>query len=192
MLVKSIVLSICFQLLSENRCSAILVSDSYCIFHVFQVVFAFLTFSEPILEFYSIIHCDFTNWKITLQFTTNWIKVFLKENKDDKSRRKQQKLAKIITCGSSCPEPPSERVSFDANTLLSQSNFLSLRTSYPTGRFYKNGWLEKHNTCSTPESKKQIIDSCHRRLPCCRLNKVEKRLGQKLRQRYCKLWNRWR
>ena len=90
------------------------------------------------------------------------------------------------------PEPPSERVSIDVNTLLSQSNFLSLRTTYPTGRFYKNGWLEKHNTCSTPESKKQIIDSCHRRLPCCRLNKVEKRLEQKLRQRYCKLWNRWR
>ena len=43
------------------------------------------------------------------------------------------------------PEPPSERVSIDVNTLLSQSNFLSLRTTYPTGRFYKNGWLEKYN-----------------------------------------------
>ena len=26
-----------------------------------------------------------------------------------------------------------------------QSNYLSLRTTYPTGRIYKNGWLEKHN-----------------------------------------------
>ena len=43
------------------------------------------------------------------------------------------------------PEPPSERVSVNVNTLLSQSNFLSLRTTYPTGIFYKNGWLEKHN-----------------------------------------------
>ena len=43
------------------------------------------------------------------------------------------------------PEPPSERVSVDVNTLLSKSNYLSLRTTYPTGRFYKNGWLNKHN-----------------------------------------------
>ena len=43
------------------------------------------------------------------------------------------------------PEPPSERVSVDINTLLSQSNYLSLRATYPTGRFYKNKWLEKHN-----------------------------------------------
>ena len=43
------------------------------------------------------------------------------------------------------PEPPSERVSVNVNTLLSQSNFLSLRTTDPTGIFYKNGWLEKHN-----------------------------------------------
>ena len=43
------------------------------------------------------------------------------------------------------PEPPSERVSIDVNTLLSQSNHLSLRNTYPTGRFYKNGWLEKDN-----------------------------------------------
>ena len=41
------------------------------------------------------------------------------------------------------PELSSEWV--DVSTLLSQSNFLSLRTTYPTGRFYKNGWLEKHN-----------------------------------------------
>ena len=45
----------------------------------------------------------------------------------------------------SVPEPPSERVSVDVNTLLSQSNYLSLRTTYPTGRFPKNGWLNKHN-----------------------------------------------
>ena len=43
------------------------------------------------------------------------------------------------------PEPPSERVSVDVNTLLSQSNFLSLRTTNPIGRFYKNVWLQKHN-----------------------------------------------
>ena len=43
------------------------------------------------------------------------------------------------------PEPPSERVSVDVNTLLSQSNHLYLRTTYPTGRFYKNRWLNKHN-----------------------------------------------
>ena len=43
------------------------------------------------------------------------------------------------------PEPPLERVSIDVNTLLSQSNYLSLRTTYPTGRFSKNGWLNKHN-----------------------------------------------
>ena len=42
-------------------------------------------------------------------------------------------------------EMPSKRVSIDVNTLLSQSNYLSLRTKYPTGRFYKNGWLNKHN-----------------------------------------------
>ena len=36
-------------------------------------------------------------------------------------------------------------VSVDVNTLLSQSNYLSLRTAYPTGRFYKSGCLEKHN-----------------------------------------------
>ena len=42
-------------------------------------------------------------------------------------------------------EPPSEQVSIDVNTLLSQSNYLSLRTTYPTGRFYKNAWLNKHN-----------------------------------------------
>ena len=103
----------------------------------------FLTFSKPILKFYNIIHCDFINWKITLQFTTNQIKVFLKENKDDKSCWKQQKLAKTITCGSLC-----FRTAIGMgwlSTLLSQSNFLSLRTTYPTGRFYKNGWLEKHN-----------------------------------------------
>ena len=43
------------------------------------------------------------------------------------------------------PEPPSERVGVDVNTLLSQSNYLSLRTTYPTGRFYKNEWLNKHS-----------------------------------------------
>ena len=43
------------------------------------------------------------------------------------------------------PEPPSERVGVDVNTLLSQSNYLSLRNTYPTGIFYKNGWLNKHN-----------------------------------------------
>ena len=42
-------------------------------------------------------------------------------------------------------EPPLERVSVAVNTLLSQSNYLSLRTTYPTGRFSKNGWLNKHN-----------------------------------------------
>ena len=48
------------------------------------------------------------------------------------------------------PEPYSERVSVDVNTLQSQSNCLSLRTSYPTGRFYKNGWLEKHKRHVAP------------------------------------------
>ena len=42
-------------------------------------------------------------------------------------------------------EMPSKRVSIDVNTLLSQSNYPSLRTTYPTGKFYKNGWLNKHN-----------------------------------------------
>ena len=42
-------------------------------------------------------------------------------------------------------EPPLERVSVDVNTLLSQNNYLSLRNTYPTGRFYKSGWLNKHN-----------------------------------------------
>ena len=42
-------------------------------------------------------------------------------------------------------ELPSKRVSVDVNTLLSQSNYLSLRTTYPTRRFYKNRWLNKHN-----------------------------------------------
>ena len=43
------------------------------------------------------------------------------------------------------PEPPLKRVSVDVNTLLSQSKYLSLRTTCPTGRFYKNGWLNKNN-----------------------------------------------
>ena len=43
------------------------------------------------------------------------------------------------------PESPSERVGVDVNTLLSQSNYLSLRNTYPTGKFYKSGWLNKHN-----------------------------------------------
>ena len=42
------------------------------------------------------------------------------------------------------PEPPSERISVNINTLLSQSNYFSLRTTYLTGRFYKNEWLNKH------------------------------------------------
>ena len=42
-------------------------------------------------------------------------------------------------------KPPLQRVSVDVNALLSQSNFLSLRTTYPTGRFYRNGWLKKQN-----------------------------------------------
>ena len=42
-------------------------------------------------------------------------------------------------------ESPSERVSVDVNTLISQSNYLSLRTTYLTAKFYQNGWLNKHN-----------------------------------------------
>ena len=71
------------------------------------------------------------------------------------------------------PEPPSERVSVDVNTLLSQSNYLSLRTTYPTGRFSKNGWLNKHNRhVALLKAKKQYINCCHRRLHCCRLNEI--------------------
>ena len=54
-------------------------------------------------------------------------------------------LPKPLLADHRVPEPPSERVRVDVNTLLSQSNYLSLRTTYPAGRFYKNGWLEKHN-----------------------------------------------
>ena len=42
-------------------------------------------------------------------------------------------------------ELPSEQVTVDTNTLPSQINHLSLRATYPAWRFYKNGWLEKHN-----------------------------------------------
>ena len=41
--------------------------------------------------------------------------------------------------------PPSERVSVYVNIFLSQSNYLCLRTTYPTGKLYKNGWLQKHS-----------------------------------------------
>ena len=54
-------------------------------------------------------------------------------------------LPKPSPAGHRVPEPPSERASVDVNTVLSQSNYLSLRTTYPTRRFYKNGCLEKHN-----------------------------------------------
>ena len=42
------------------------------------------------------------------------------------------------------PEPPSERVSVDVNALLSQSDYISLRATYPTERvfFTKTGGLK--------------------------------------------------
>ena len=54
-------------------------------------------------------------------------------------------LSKPSLADHGAPEPPSKQVSVDFNTSLSQSNCLSLRITNPTGRFYKNGWLEKHN-----------------------------------------------
>ena len=59
--------------------------------------------------------------------------------------KNNKKLPKSSLADHRVLEAPSERVSVDVNTLLSQSNYLSLRTAYPTGRFYKSGCLEKHN-----------------------------------------------
>ena len=57
------------------------------------------------------------------------------------------------------PEPPSEPVNVDVNTLLSQSNYLSLRTTYPTIKFYKNGWL-KSNNILLPQLLKYVVINC--------------------------------
>ena len=59
--------------------------------------------------------------------------------------KNNKKLPKSSLADHRVLEAPSERVSVDVNTLLSQSNYLSLKNTCPTGIFYKSWQLEKHN-----------------------------------------------